>query len=231
MSEQDVIKFYGDVSALIRDRVKVASIRKNSPKYDFLKQGMSVTGEVYGDEGEPVKIALRVIDTFVTTLRQTPVPLLLLDGYLSVEEGEADLQRYYDGLKESDEIRYVAFTVDEEVEDGEIEYLIPDELFETPIQESIKDAKLQAIFFHSMAQWIADRGRGLKSWVEFLKIHRLINAEQTAVFEGLLKTMAEGDEEKLLVDDPKELQWYLHLNRQTSILYAQAILGLPDSII
>lgn len=90
-STKPEVNFYGpDVAQMLREDLKLVTLRLPNPKYDVL-----IPGEPAIAKCENENVEVHILHKLISPIKDIPVPLLLLDGYMSPQEAADDLKKYY----------------------------------------------------------------------------------------------------------------------------------------
>lgn len=156
----------GGYKDIIDRGIKLGTLRRPD-EICKLKSGETFNAICEG-EGTVKAVALK---TEVRRIIETPMPLLLTDGFLSVATTVKRMREFYPGTVPGSEMALTTFV-------GRDVYKNFDEdtknlLINTPQEEAIRMPELRKVFFPSLAWWIGFNGGGAEHWLNFLEIENL----------------------------------------------------------
>ncbi len=156
------LRFYGGgYKDIIESGIKLATLRKPNNRYDFAP-GEVVTAVCEGEGDVPVTI----FRTETRKIIETQLPLLLLDGFTSVDVAVEVMSQFYRGTNRDSEMTLITFTSEQLFESYDLE--TKELLIGKPQQEAIQMPELRQVFFPSLIWWIGFNEGDLNNWFNFV---------------------------------------------------------------
>lgn len=142
----------GEYGQILQDGIKLSTIRKPEAKYLEIEPGEVVVG--YSVD-EQVPVAMVHIGTISGPLWMMPPELLALDGFWSLQETEAGMQKHYpDVTLDSEMLCLIEVPLDMFMNLGKRQQA---RLFSLQPKELVKDRMLRPVFWRALAWRYLDR--------------------------------------------------------------------------
>ena len=158
------LNFYGkEVAELIREDMKLLTLRKPNSKYDF-KVGEVIEANC-SEAGEKIRVV--VIGNVIKPLNTFSLLELALDGYDGVESATNDLAKYYPDLEEGTAMQGVVTMTED------CFFKLSKEKQELLLELGLSGAEdvdqpFKEVFWPAWCGWVIARGGGIREWRGFL---------------------------------------------------------------
>lgn len=175
-----IINFYDpEVPFQINRNFKLATIRKDDPKYHGFKVFEKVTGKC---QNENIELMIWGVEESIPLNKIDPV-VMALDGFLSVDQAVNDLKIYpgYAGITKESPMTLIGHIGTYNAYNFKNGLSQLDEITQQrngkSLAEVVRNPKLQDIIKPSIAYWFHFRGGNAEDWLEFFVKNNLLDMD------------------------------------------------------